>query len=120
PAPVPKIFAGVTLAATGKAEMGSYTHPKDKGGKVSGSVAYGDKPTFDFTISTVDYDPKTASDDAKAEAKKAKALNSGAAHKAFVQTLTNELDTFVDEAEAQAVLSRIVSEQFSEVSVQAT
>jgi hypothetical protein len=119
-APLPKLFAGVTLAKTGSAQMGSYAHPKDKGGKVSSSVAYGAQPTFDFTIKTVDYDPKTASKGEKDEAAKAKAMNSGAGHRAVVKELTDALGTFVEETEAQAVLTNIVNAKFQNVGVEAT
>jgi hypothetical protein len=119
PAPAPKVFKGVTLAATGRAEMGSYAHPKDKAGTVSASVAYGARPTFDFTIKTVDYNPQTASKEEKGEAAKAKAMNTGEAHKAVVKELTDKLDTFVDEDEAQQVLTDIVNAKFQDISVEA-
>jgi hypothetical protein len=118
--PAPKIFAGVTLAATGRSEMGSFAHPKDKGGKVSSSVAYGGKPTFDFTIKTVDYNPRTAEKEEKEEAARAKAMNTGAAHRVVIKELISELDTFVDEQEAQAVLTKIVASHFENLSVEAT
>jgi hypothetical protein len=117
--PPPKIFAGVTLAATGRSEMGSFAHPKDKGGKVSSSVAYGGKPKFDFTIKTVDYNPRRAEKEEKEEAARAKAMNTGAAHRAVIKELMSELDTFVDEQEAQAVLTRIVTSRFENLSVEA-
>lgn len=119
-APKPKVFSGVTLADTGSAEIGAFTHPKDKGGRVSGSVAYGEKPTFSFTIKTPGYDPKAATKEEKEETAKAKAMNAGPSQKAVVKELTAALDTFVDEAEAQEVLTRIVNDHFKSIEVEAT
>jgi hypothetical protein len=119
-APVPKVFSGATLGKAGRAEMGGFAHPVNMGGTVSSSIAYGDRPRFDFSIKTAGYDPKTASKDEKVEAAKAKAMNAGPTHLAIVRELTAALDDFVDEAEAQATLSRIVNQHFESIDVEAT
>jgi hypothetical protein len=118
--PAPKVFKGATLAQTGRAELGGFTHPKDKGGKVSGSVAYGDMPTFSFTLKTPGYDPKTASKEEKDEATKARRLNAASEQKDIVKELTAALDTFYDEGTAQAKLQEIVNSHFEHLEVEAT
>ena len=119
PAPSPKIFTGITLAKSGSAAMGQYDHPKDKGGKASANVAYGKRPTFNFSLKTTSVIDKKDKDQ-KDEAAKVKALNNpGKAHDEVVNELTSALDDFVDQAEAQAKLQEIVNKKFQHVAVEA-
>lgn len=94
PNPVPHQFHGVTLAPTGASELGTYAHPKDRGGMVSAAVSFGGRPRFDFTLESPS---------------RADRANIGAVHAEIVRELVASLDDFVDEAEAQANLDRILS-----------
>lgn len=103
--PAPHRFHGVALAATGAAPLGSFAHPKGRGGSVSASIGYGAKPSFEFTVVT-----KNRTDRAEEKDK----------HKAMVMELSLRVDKFVDEDEAQAELDRVVKDYFPNGDVTAT
>ncbi len=93
-APSPQHFHGVTLASTGPAFVGSFAHPKDRGGLVSAAVSFGQRPTFDFSVRS-----PSRSDGADARQH----------HAEIVRDFVAGLDDFVDESEAQAALDRVLA-----------
>ncbi len=101
PGPEPHRFHGVTLAPTGAANVGSFGHPRDRAGLVSAAVSFGAKPQFDFTLSS-----QSRGDVSSARKE----------HGDIVRELTSGLDDFVDEAEAQAVLDRVLAAHLSDPS----
>ena len=93
-APAPQHFHGVTLAPTGSAFVGSFAHPKDRGGLVSAAVSFGQRPKFDFTVTSPSRSDTT---DAKQH------------HAEIVRDFVAGLDDFVDETEAQTALDRVLA-----------
>jgi hypothetical protein len=101
--PAPHHFSGVTLAPTGAAHIGTYTHPRNRAGIASAAISFGGKPSFDFTITSKPKDVKVAKAD----------------HTAVVRELARRLDEFVDDAEAQAVLDGVLAMYFGTEDVKA-
>jgi len=92
--PPPQHFHGVTLAKTGAAFVGSFAHPKDRRGLASAAVSFGQRPRFDFTLTSPS---------------RADAADAQQSHGEIVRDLVAGLDDFVDENEAQGALDRILA-----------
>ena len=100
PAPVP--FVGIDLARSGAAHLGTLGHPKGQGGKVSGSIGAGKRPTFSFAM-------------------KSKALSGAAAktaHNEIALLWSRRLDDFVTEAQAKELLQSIVTDRYPDDEVE--
>lgn len=95
-APPPMPFNGTDLSRSGAAHLGGFAHPKGRGGKVSGSIGAGKRPTFSFTL-------------------KSKALHGVAATKAHSEIAaqwSRKLDDFATEQQAEAILRGIIDQLY--------
>lgn len=103
--PVPQHFRGVTLARTGASFLGSLSHPKGRAGVASAAVSFGARPRFDFKVTS------QSRGDLRAIQRE---------HAAVVRELSDSLDDFVDNTEAQAALDRIIASRATDDSTKAT
>lgn len=90
-------FNGVVIKKVGAAHLGTVPLPVGSGGTISANVAYGARPTFDFTIQSADPEVR------------ARAKNE---HGKLVGMLAAGLDDFVDASEPQRVLNQLLEQQF--------
>ncbi len=99
PESLQRTITGVAIGKTGAAHIGTFAHPKGRGGQVSASVGYGTKPKFDFTIETKDA---------------AVAATARRDHARLVVLLADDIgrEGFVEPMEAQHALDKLITAQF--------